>query len=72
MIVPPEATIEPVRVTVALAVTAPARVAPLITGVVSVLADRVCVSVVPTIAPLGAVRDVPQAEPVDTEMPAPG
>ena len=48
MIEPPDTTIEPVRVTVALAVTAPARVAPLTTGVVNVLFVRVCVSIVPT------------------------
>jgi hypothetical protein len=33
---------------------------------------KVWVSVVPTIAPLGAVRDVPHAEPVETTIPAPG
>ena len=33
---------------------------------------NVCVSVVPTNAPDGAVRDVPQAVPVDTATPAPG
>ena len=32
----------------------------------------VCVSVVPTIVPDGAVNDVPQADPVETAIPAPG
>jgi hypothetical protein len=48
VIVPPDTTIEPVRVTVALAVTAPARVAPLTTGVVNILFVKVCESIVPT------------------------
>jgi hypothetical protein len=41
-------------------------------GDVRVLFVRVCVSVVPTIVPAGAVREVPQADPVDTTIPAPG
>lgn len=38
----------------------------------SVLAVSVCVSVVPTIVPVGAVRLVPKADPVLTMMPAAG
>src|SRR5579872_2831182 len=38
----------------------------------SVLFVSVCVSVVPTIVPDGAVSDVPHALPVDTAIPAPG
>jgi hypothetical protein len=37
-----------------------------------VLLVRVCVSVVPTIVPEGAVNDVVHAVPVDTATPAPG
>jgi hypothetical protein len=33
---------------------------------------RVCESLVPTIVPEGAVRDVPHADPVDTAIPALG
>src|SRR5579872_2065149 len=38
----------------------------------TVLFVSVCVSVVPTIVPDGAVSDVPHALPVDTAIPAPG
>src|SRR5574343_930547 len=42
------------------------------TGAVSVLLDRVWVSVVPTTSPLGVVLLVVQPDPVETAMPAPG
>ncbi len=39
---------------------------------VIVLLDTFCVSVVPRISPVGAVLEVPQAEPVETGIPMPG
>lgn len=39
---------------------------------VIVLLDTFCVSVVPRISPVGEVFDVPQADPVETAIPAPG